>query len=125
MKKIIKCGITGWCLEILWTSLGALRRREMKLIGSTSIWMFPIYGCAAFLGPVSRMIRKYPLLLRGSIYSGLIMTGEFLSGAWLARHNMCPWDYSKAKYNYKGLVRADYFPVWFLTGLLYEQLLKK
>ena len=125
MKNFLMCGVVGWCLEIFWTSLGALRRREMKLTGNTSIWMFPIYGCAAILGPISRLLKGFPVILRGSIYSALIMTGEFLSGSWLARRNMCPWDYSKAKYNYKGLVRADYFPVWFFAGLLYERLLEK
>ena len=60
MKKFLTCGVMGWCLEIFWTSLGALRKRQMKLMGTTSAWMFPIYGCAALLSPVSRLIRRLP-----------------------------------------------------------------
>lgn len=94
MKKFLTCGVMGWCLEIFWTSLGALRKRQMKLMGTTSAWMFPIYGCAALLSPVSRLIRRFPAILRGSIYSFLILAGEFLSGSLLSRHGLCPWDYS-------------------------------
>lgn len=36
-----------------------------------------------------------------------------------------PWDYSHARLNVKGVIRLDYAPVWFLTGLLYEKLLNK
>ena len=38
---------------------------------------------------------------------------------------MCPWDYSRARSNIQGVIRLDYAPVWFLTGLLYERLLQK
>lgn len=125
MKKFLMCGVTGWCLEILWTALDSFRKRKLKLTGTTSVWMFPIYGCAALLAPVSRWIQKYPALVRGSIYSGLIMAGEFLSGSLLSKKDLCPWDYSRARFNYRGIIRLDYFFVWFFTGLLYEKLLKK
>ena len=125
MKKFLTCGVMGWCLEIFWTSLGALRKRQMKLMGTTSAWMFPIYGCAALLSPVSRLIRRFPAILRGSIYSFLILAGEFLSGSLLSRHGLCPWDYSRARFHYKGLIRPDYFFLWFFVGLLYEKILTR
>ena len=43
----------------------------------------------------------------------------------LKKRNMCPWDYSKARWNIKGVIRLAYAPVWFLTGLLYERVLKR
>ena len=56
-NKFILCGLTGWCLEVFWTGLIALQRRQMKLEGRSSIWMFPIYGMAAFLAPLSRLLK--------------------------------------------------------------------
>ena len=46
-SDFIKCGAAGWCLEILWTGLHALGNREWKMMGQSSLWMFPIYGMAA------------------------------------------------------------------------------
>ena len=49
-KTFFICGLTGWCMEILFTSLGGLLRGDLLLNGHTSIWMFPIYGLAAVIG---------------------------------------------------------------------------
>ena len=46
------CGLTGWCMEIIFTSLDSIRNNNFKLTGHTSIWMFPIYGMAAVIPPV-------------------------------------------------------------------------
>lgn len=123
--KFILCGTIGWCMEIFWTAFNSFRRRELKLMGKTSIWMFPIYGSAALLAPIYRRIRSKSIWLRGMIYTVCIYLTEFFTGSFLKKYNLCPWDYSKAKLNYKGLVRLDYLPLWFLTGLLYEKVLCK
>ncbi|WP_394924231.1 hypothetical protein [uncultured Robinsoniella sp.] len=124
-NNFIKCGICGWCLEILWTGFLSFRRRELKLTGKSSIWMFPIYGMAAFIGPIYRRINKRSAVFRGIIYTMAIFSTEFLTGAFLKKRGMCPWDYSKAKLNVKGVIRLDYAPLWFATGLLYEKILKR
>lgn len=121
MNNFFKCGILGWCLEILWTGFLSFRRRDMKLFGRTSIWMFPIYGASALFLPLCKKIKNLPIILRGSIYTCGIFLVEFLTGSWLKRHQFCPWDYSKAKYNLKGVIRFDYAPLWFFTGLLMER----
>ncbi len=122
-NKFILCGLVGWCLEIFWTGLKSFQRRQMKLEGRSSIWMFPIYGMAALFSPISRWIKDKNLLLRGTVYAGFIFLAEFVTGSLLKKRNMCPWDYSKARWNINGVIRLDYAPVWFLTGLLYERLL--
>ena len=125
MKKhpFILCGLMGWCLEVFWTGLTSLQRRQMKLVGRSSFWMFPIYGMAAFLRPISRLLRGKSMWLRGALYAAGIYLVEFLSGSWLKKYGLCPWDYSKARFNYKGVIRLDFLPVWFFTGLLYERVL--
>ena len=124
-NKFILCGLLGWCLEVFWTGLKSLQRRQLKLEGHSSIWMFPIYGMAAFISPLSRGLRGKSVWLRGSIYAASIFLVEFLTGSWLKKRDLCPWDYSKARLNVNGVIRLDYAPVWFLTGLLYERILNK
>lgn len=129
MKRIIHnfihCGILGWCLEITFTALASFRRREFKLTGNTSIWMFPIYGMAAFLAPVCSLIRKKHFLIRGIIYAVLIFLGEFITGTLLSRRDLCPWNYERSRWNIRKIIRLDYLPCWLLTGLLFERLIRE
>ncbi|MCI9009018.1 MAG: hypothetical protein HFI13_13020 [Lachnospiraceae bacterium] len=122
-QNFFRCGMTGWALEILWTGLHAFRVRDLKLIGNSSLWMFPIYGSAAFLTPIMQKMRNAPLVQRGFVYMSCIFLGEYVSGMFLKHKNMCPWDYSRTPWHLNGVIRLDYAPVWFLVGLLYERLL--
>lgn len=122
-KDFLICGLTGWCMEILFTSTGSLLKHDRRLIGQTSVWMFPIYGMAAIISPVYKLIGKKPLLLRGSIYTLGIFSFEYLSGTLLKKHQLCPWDYSDAKANIDGVIRLDYAPFWMAAGLLFERIL--
>lgn len=124
-NNFILCGFCGWCIECFFTGLHSFLCHDKSLACHTSIWMFPIYGLAALLEPLSRLLRKQCLLVRGSIYTICIYLTEFLTGFVLKKYNACPWDYSSAKLNYKGIIRLDFAPLWFLTGLLFEKILKK
>lgn len=129
MKKLIHnfihCGILGWCLEITFTALSSFRRREFKLTGNTSIWMFPIYGMASFLAPVCKIVKKQHFLIRGFVYALLIFAGEFITGSLLMRKEICPWDYCRSKWNINKIVRLDYLPCWIFAGLLFERLIRE
>lgn len=124
-KNFLLCGSVGWCLEIFWTGLHALLAGEPTMMGKTSLLMFPIYGCAALIGPVYRKIAAIPAFLRGCVYTAGIYLTEFFSGSLLKYMGMCPWDYSHTPFHYKGIIRLDYAPVWFFTGLLFEKILTK
>ena len=80
-----------------------------------------IYGLAACLSIYTNYKRN--ALLRG-VYTTLIYLTEFLTGSLLKKYGACPWDYSKSKFNIKGVIRFDYAPLWFLTGLLFEKILR-
>ena len=82
-------------------------------------------GMAFLFAPISRLLRKKSVWVRGSVYAGGIFLTEYLSGMFLKKRGICPWDYSHARLNVNGVIRLDYAPVWFLTGLLYEKLLNK
>ena len=124
-KKFILCGIIGWCMEILFTGLHSLLVKDYTLAGKTSILMFPIYGMVCVFSPLSQKLKTKSTFLRGSIYTAFIFAGEFLSGLFLKKHRICPWDYSRAKFNIKGVIRLDYAPLWFTAGLFFEKFLKK
>lgn len=124
-KNYIRCGVLGWCLEILFTSLSQGPSKNRSLMGKTSILMFPIYGAACLFQPLYPLIKKLAWPLRGLLYMNLIYLMEYLSGIFLMKRNCCPWDYSSAKYNYKKVIRLDFAPYWFCTGLLYEKFLQK
>ncbi len=124
IKAYIIFGILGWLMEILWTGFNSLLKKDLKLISNTSIWMFFIYGMASFMAPICKMIAPFPVIIRGGVYVVCIFAAEFIFGSLLKRINICPWDYSKYKYNIKGVIRLDYAPVWFVAGLIFETVYK-
>lgn len=123
-RDFIYCGIMGWCMEIIYTAFISLRRRDFKLKGTTSIWMFPIYGCAALLSPIMNLLKQKPIWLRGLTYMALIFSAEYTAGAFLSKHKLCPWDYHRSRFNIKRFIRLDYAPNWFGVGLIFEYLLR-
>jgi len=125
-KNFLLCGCIGWLLECFWTGLCSLLfDKDVHMYCKTSLWMFPIYGLAALISPLSNCLYKFGAFIRGGVYATLIFVTEFLSGKFLNSFRACPWDYSKAKLNYKGLIRLDFFPLWFVVGLCYEKILKR
>ena len=122
-KNFVICGLTGWCMEVAFTSAGALSKKDKKLMGQTSAWMFPIYGMAAAIGEVAPKISHWPSPARALLYGSAIMAGEYVSGSILTKFDICPWSYKGAKYAVKDIVRLDYLPLWMIAGLLFERIL--
>ncbi len=126
-NNFIKCGLAGWSAELCYSSLIARTRdHDKRLMGQTSLYMFPIYGMAAAIGPIrqklcdrSRLLQK-SAVCRGGIYTGLIFLTEYCTGWLLRKTGRCPWDYSQAKLNINGLIRLDFAPFWFVLGLFFE-----
>ncbi len=123
IERFILYGMAGCLMEILWTGIHSLIKHNFTLPCNTSLWMFPIYGCAVFLEPVCLLLRSAPLFLRGMVYMCLIFAGEYMTGFSLQKLiGTCPWDYSGSHFQVHGLIRLDYAPAWFVVGLLFEQL---
>lgn len=138
LMNFCKCGVAGWCLEVMFTSVESIMLGDWRLMGKTSLLMFPIYGLGALLGPIGygvdqwlntswdgTLTQKDRIMRHGTLYMVLIFTAEYLTGTWLKTRGMCPWDYSGRNTNINGLIRLDFAPLWFATGLLFEQITKK
>lgn len=121
--NFIKCGVAGWCLEVFWTGTMSWLHHDMSMTSSTSLLMFPIYGLGAFIKPISHFLSGNTIFFRGLVYMVCIFLTEYTTGTILKAHGMCPWNYNNAKYNINGLIRLDYAPVWFTTGLFFEKML--
>lgn len=116
-------GLSGMLMEVFWTGMHSLLSGNLNLISKTSIWMFFIYGSAVFLEPIHDKIRRNNIFIRGITWVFLIYTIEFLSGFLLEQLiGSCPWDYkSSTTYTLRGYIRFDYFPAWFIVGLIFEK----
>ena len=56
-------------------------------MGHTSIWMFPIYGMASIIKPISFELKKHHVKRteRGLLYTLRIFSAEFISGCMLKK----------------------------------------
>ena len=124
-SDFVKCGILGWCIEIIWTAFHGIKSKNNKFIGYTSIIMFPIYGLASVIKPISLKLKKMkmPTIIRGIVYSIGIFMVELITGSILKKTNNCPWDYSDKKNNINGVIRIDYAPLWCIVGVIFEKML--
>ena len=76
LKDFFRCGIAGWCLEILFTSVEAWMRGDVKIMGTTSVIMFPIYAAGAILPDIVKWCDRWLSGLPGIIPSGRIRSTE-------------------------------------------------
>ncbi|UCG26396.1 MAG: hypothetical protein JSW55_02275 [Chloroflexota bacterium] len=116
-------GLGGWCGEVVFTALtDSLPKRDWRLVGTTYLWMFPIYGLlAVFYEPVHDLIRDLPILVRAIIWSLGFTAVELVTGWLIARvTGRCPWDYSDKRFAINAYIRWDFFPVWAIIGLALE-----
>lgn len=123
ISNFLLCGFAGWCMEIFWTGLHSLFTGQKTLTGKTSLLMFPIYGCAAVIAPLSVKLSSFPFFYRGILYTAGFYLVEFISGSFLKQFGMCPWDYSGVPLQCHGVIRLDYAPLWFTAGLIFEKIL--
>lgn len=131
----LRCGVAGWCLEVVFTSVESMLLRDWRLMAKTSLLMFPIYGMGAFLPVIGRWMDWWlgnrtltvadRLIRHGLLYMVLIFAGEYLFGSLLRAAGICPWDYTGLHSNVDGLIRLDFAPLWFGTGLIFEWITEK
>jgi len=121
--RFVLYGLGGWCGEVIFTALtDSVPRRDWRLVGTTYLWMFPIYGLIAiFYEPAHNLIRDLPWIVRAVIWSVGFTTVELITGWTIAKiTGRCPWDYSHKRFGINAYIRWDYFIVWAIIGLALE-----
>ncbi len=122
-KRFFIYGLLGWIMEILWTGFLSAMAGDWRLMSTTYMWMFPIYGLAVFLEPLHNHIREWSWWIRGALWVSAIWLIEFSAGLLIQSiAGTIPWDYTKSPWQVAGLIRIDMAPLWFLVGLLFERL---
>lgn len=123
-------------MEIIFTSAESVAGGDLRLMGQTSLLMFPIYGLGVFLAPLGDMMDQW-LGDRGTLRLSdrfwrhgvsdmvLIFCVEYVTGTLLRNAGICPWDYTGRNLNVDGLIRLDFAPCWFAAGLLFEEITRK
>jgi hypothetical protein len=123
--RFVLYGLLGWCAEVVWTAaLGFIERRDVRLAGTTYLWMFPIYGLLAVLyEPLHDAVRAWPWPARATLWALGFTAVEWTSGYAIERLvGRCPWDYlaAGARFAINPYVRWDYLPLWAAVGLALE-----
>lgn len=125
LTRMIIYGFGGMCGEVVYTALiDSVANRDVRLMGKTYLWMFPIY---ALLGPlyepVHDLIRGLPWQARALVWSLGFTAIEHGTG-WVIERltGKCPWDYvaAGARFAINPYIRWDYFPIWAAIGLAVE-----
>lgn len=105
--------------------LAILQRRQLKLMGHSSFWMFSHLRDGFSVRAHFAAAPEKERLGAGQRLCGWDFPDRVSERHVSEKTGHLPWDYSHARLNVKGVIRLDYAPVWFLTGLLYEKLLNK
>ena len=124
-------GCLGMTTEIFFTAIVQLTDMvragdvNLRLMGFSYIWMFPIYGLAGIaFPPILKRIEHINILLRMCVYAIGILIVEFFTGWFLDfATGQCPWEY-KTGWHIFGYIRIDYFPLWAMFGMMVELILR-
>ena len=126
LMRFVIYGCFGMFLETVWTGLGSALNGDRNLKCSTYLWMFPIYGTGVLLEPLHELIRNFIWIYRGFIWAAVIFLIEYATGSILKfTLGSCPWNYDRegeVLSSVKGIIRLDFFPLWFGVGLIFEQI---
>jgi uncharacterized membrane protein len=123
-------GCIGITTEIFFTAIvdaiTAVQQNEpinWRLLGTSYIWMFPIYGLAGIALPlIYGRLQKWPAALRWAFYGIAILAVEFVTG-WVldVTTGRCPWEYTTG-WHIMGYIRLDYYPLWVGFGIMIERI---
>lgn len=124
LARFAAYGALGLATELGFTAAHtAIATRGRRFDGHTSGWMFPVYGLIQPLfEPSHDLLRRLPAPARAAAYAAGFLAVEYASGRLYRRIlGEAPWDYSHARWNVDGLIRADYAIFWALAGLALER----
>ncbi|XP_068436678.1 transmembrane protein 229b [Clinocottus analis] len=117
--------IHGYFCEVMFTAAWEFAVNcNWKFPGVTSVWALFIYGtCILTVERMYLVLRgRCRVLPRCLIYTLWTYLWEFGTGLLLRQFDACPWDYSGFRYNFMGLITAEYAVPWFCASFIVERL---
>ena len=118
----------GIANEVFFTSIHSLLYKDnLVLKGYTYLWMFPIYALLPLVFIVTDFIYlDFNIFIKGVFMASVIMLSEYLYGFFLKKYFVCPWEknYLKSETHIHGLIRYDYFPLWYFVSIFWYYLWK-
>lgn len=121
-RNFLICGLTGWCMEILFTSAGSLARHDGRLIGQTSLWCSPSTVCCLYRSGLCKNQKAAGTSARQHLYSGYFFI-RVLKRFSLKAASFLPLGLQQRQGKCQRLIRLDYAPLWLGAGLLFERIL--
>lgn len=121
IQKFFLYGCIGLLIEVFFTSIASLIKKNWKGTGVSYIWMLPIYGFTALcLEGISESV-PWPFYLKALLYVPVIYGMEALSG-WTLKTTIgvIPWDYGKSHWTPMGLINLKYAPFWLILAMAFE-----
>jgi len=127
-------GVIGISQEVIWRGLTNFQKKDdPTLMGTSSLWMFPIYGSVFFFILLGQtFFPNLNIFLRGLIYMTLILLWEYTTGFVIKKiAGKAPWNYSREKIkigrttektNLDGLICFSKAGVWYVESLIAEAL---
>lgn len=120
--------IHGYVTEVMFTAAWEfVVNLNWKFPGNTSVWSLFIYGLSTLIieKMYIRLRDHMSLFWRAIIYMIWTYCWEFSTGYILKHFDACPWDYTPFEGDFMGLVTLEYAPLWFIGGIVGEQIVIK
>ena len=123
INQLIFWGMFGVTVELFFTAITELiTKKNLNLMGHSSIWMFPIYAFGLSYGfDLIKLIISNDFL-RYISYPFWIWAVEIIVGYPSSKLGVRIWDYRYLPDNkhWQGIISYVHFPAWILFGILVE-----
>jgi uncharacterized membrane protein len=120
LQKLFAYGCLGLLIEVFFTGLESLLKKNWRLTSTTYLWMLPIYGLG---GWALELIHALPwsLWLKAPLMVASIYGIEFVAG-WLLERLVKKkvWDYGHGKYTIMGYIRLDFVGFWLGLAVFFD-----
>ena len=116
-------GIFGMMVEICFTAIRDLiQKKQLNLMGHTSLWMFPIYAFGLSYGFDFVMVAIKLDWLRYLTYPLLIWGVELAVGIPVLYMGFRLWDYNYLPkwLHWRGIISFAHYPLWLGFGVMVE-----
>ena len=127
INQFIFWGMFGLTVELFFTAITELiTKKNLNLMGHSSIWMFPIYAFGLSYGfDLIKLIIPNEFL-RYLSYPFWIWAVEIFIGYPAIKLGVRIWDYRYLPDNkhWQGIISYVHFPVWIFFGILVEMVKK-